>query len=155
MNILYIKSPNKINFAGQLDVQGMIVCEGDVTANDSADTLTFSGQVVVSSVDTLPEEYGDLREETGTFLLAPGFSADFSGQANFINGTIAANGITFSGQAGGIINGTIINYSHDTMVMSGQSELNFDRTGSDQHSAGFLPYSQLEYLPETYREFSL
>ena len=153
--VLYIKSPNKINFAGQLTVQGIIVCEGDVTEDNSADTLKFSGQVIVSSVETLPEEYGDLRQETGTFLLAPGFSADFSGQANFINGTIAANGISFSGQAGGVINGTIINYSHDTMVMSGQSVLNFDRTGSEQRSAGFLPYSQLEFLPETYQEFSL
>ena len=50
-------------------------------------------------------EFAAISEETGTFLIAPGFSSDFSGQSNIINGVIAVAGVRFTGQAGGTING--------------------------------------------------
>lgn len=153
--VLYIKSPNKVNFAGQLIVTGLIVCEGDYENPISGDSLTFSGQVICMDTSTLVgEEYDGIKDETGTFLLAPGFETDFSGQANFINGAIAASGVSFSGQAGGTINGSIINYSRDVMDIAGQSQLIFNRTGMEECPAGFMPYSQLRYIPQSYTELS-
>ncbi len=154
--ILYVKSPNKIKFAGKVQVYGMIVCEGDYLNETITDSVDFSGQVFSGDVATLagdPEFDGvDLSIYDGTFLLAPGFSTDFSGQANFIDGVIAANGVSFSGQAGGMVNGSIINYSKETMDLSGQSELVFNRSGSHNNPAGFVPYSKLVYMPSSYTE---
>jgi hypothetical protein len=158
--ILYIKSPNRVKFAGRVTVIGSIVCEGDYQSSVSGDSVDFAGQVTCMDAATLAGTTGfeELTSDDlvnrfdGTFLLAPGFETDFSGKANFINGVIAANGVSFSGQAGGIVQGSIINYSYDTMVLAGQSELVFVRSGTDTNPAGFVPYSRLEYIPSSYKE---
>ena len=110
------------------------------------------GTVDSASVSELPEEYGDLREETGTFLMAPGFSTSFGGDFETINGAIAANGITFYGNAGGTIEGSVINYSDTPMELSGNNDLFFNRFADTEIPVGFEPDIVLRYNPATYSE---
>ncbi len=151
--ILFVEQPNKVQFAGKVNVNGLIVCDGDLGYTDPNNNMTFSGQVESSDASSLEGyEFDAIKQETGTFICAPGFGLDFSGQANYVNGAIAGSGINFSGQAGGTINGSIINYSSDTMGLGGQSELVFNRSGRDEDPAGFTSVQVLKFDPSSYVE---
>ena len=151
--VLFIEQPNNVKFAGKATVQGIIVGDS-VVGDESADNnIDFSGQVVcIDAGELAGVEFDGIRDETGTFLIAPGFSSDFSGQSSVINGVIAVAGIGFTGQAGGTINGSIVNYSSDPMVMQGQGTLMFNRSGTDENPAGFEPVMKLEYDSSSYTE---
>lgn len=151
--VLFIEQPNRVKFAGQLIVQGIIVGDSAVGDDSYDNDIDFSGQVQCLDMAGLTgAEFEAVKQETRTFLIAPGFSADFSGQSNFINGVIAVAGVRFTGQAGGTIDGSIINYSSEPMVMEGQGSLQFNKTGIDDNPAGFTPVMTLHYTPSSYSE---
>jgi len=154
--VLFIETPNHVTFAGQSNVNGIIVGDGDLSEESAQNSLNFSGQVICNSVDVLTEpEFDAIKQETGTFIVAPGFGLDFSGQELHMSGAIAASGISFSGQAGGTIEGSLINYSNEPMLLSGQSNLIFDRSGTVANPAGFTPNHKLQFDPESYSEVSI
>ena len=149
--VLFIETPNRVSFAGKSKINGVIVGDGSLDSPDSS--IKFSGQVISNDASTLNEEqFGGIVNETGTFILAPGFSLDFSGQANTMNGAIAGSGISFSGQAGGMINGSIINYSSDVMTLTGQTTLTFNRSGRNSNPSGFDSTPILRFNPGSYSE---
>jgi len=151
--VLFVETPNVVHFAGKCTVNGIIVGDGDLSDDSCTNQISFSGQVVCNSVETLEgSQFDEVKEETGTFVVAPGFGLDFSGQALNMSGAIAANGISFSGQAGGTVGGTIINYSATPMTMSGQSNLTFSRSGADSDPSGFTSNQTLAFQPESYSE---
>lgn len=153
--VVFIETPNVVTFNGHVNITGIIVGNGDITDDSGTNQIDFQGTVNSNPVTDLPEEFGDLRNETGTFLLAPGFRASFSGTFSTLSGAIAANGIEFSGNAGGTINGSIINYSDEEMILSGNSDLNFNRSGTVEIPAGFVPEIVLHYDPLSYSEIIL
>jgi hypothetical protein len=151
--VLFIEQPNIVTFAGKAIITGIIVGNSPPGTITSANNIHFSGQVSCLDVSTLQgEQFAAIRNETGTFLIAPGFHADFTGQANIVHGVIAAAGIRFSGQAGGVINGSIINYASLPVVLEGQSELQFNRSGSAHNPAGFAPVRTLTIDVASYSE---
>jgi hypothetical protein len=151
--VVFIEYPNQVTFAGNADITGIIVGDGDLNDNSGTSKIDFKGTVSSTSVAELPvEQYGDLTTETGTFLMAPGFSAFFGGNFDTLNGCIAANGVQFYGNAGGIIGGSVINYSPMPMNLSGNSDLYFNRSGITDIPAGFMPEVVIHYLPESYNE---
>lgn len=151
--ILFIELPNSVNFAGKAEISGMIVAAGDRNNELPGCNISFAGQVVSHDAQSLTgSQYDAIKQEKGTFILAPGFSLDFSGQAMHMNGAIAANGISFSGQAGGTINGSLINYSQKPVTLSGQSNLTFNRSGRTTDPSGFSPDQTLVFQPTSYSE---
>lgn len=151
--ILYIESPNVVEFGGNCNVNGLIIAEGDYDDNSGVNKIDFQGTVSSQSVATLPTGgiYDGLQGETGTFLLAPGFAVSFGGNFDILNGCIAANGVRFYGHAGGEIGGSIVNYSDTPMDLSG-SDLLFNRSGIEDLPAGFIPEIVIHYDPESYEE---
>jgi len=152
--IVFIEAPNIVTFTGNTTITGIIVGNGDLSDNSGTNQICFTGTVNSYPVTDLPEEtqFEQLRNETGTFLMAPGFSVSFGGNFNTLNGAIAANGIEFFGDAGGTIDGSVINYSGSPMTLSGNSDLFFSRSGTDQMPAGFGPEIILYYVPSSYSE---
>lgn len=150
--IVFVETPNIVTFTGNTDVIGIIIGDGNLAYPSDDNQLVFLGNVDSSSVSQLDATFGDIREETGTFLLAPGFDACFGGSFNTINGVIAASGIEFFGNAGGTVNGSIINYGEDLMTLLGSVDLVFDRSGLTENPAGFETYMVLEFQPESYSE---
>lgn len=151
--VVYIEYPNQVTFAGNADITGIIVGDGDLNDNSGTSTIDFQGNVSSTSVAALPvEQYGNLTTETGTFLMAPGFAVSMGGSFDTLNGCIAASGVTFYGNAGGIIGGSVINYSPTPMTLSGNSDLYFNRSGITDIPAGFMPEVVMHYLPESYSE---
>ena len=155
--IIYIEQPNVVTFTGGTIITGMIVAEGDTYDNSGTNQINFLGNVESNPVEDLPqtEEFAGIREETGTFILAPGFSTSFGGSFETLNGVIASNGVSFFGNAGGIIGGSVINYSDTPMTMSGNSDLYFNRSGIDENPAGFSPEKVLQHTAGSYNEIIL
>lgn len=156
--IVFIEAPNVVTFTGNVTITGIIVGDGDLSDNSGTNQIIFAGTVDSYSVTDLPEDdpqFEELRNETGTFLMAPGFSVSFGGNFNTLNGAIAANGIEFFGNAGGTVDGSIINYSDSPMTLTGNSDLFFNRSGTDQMPAGFGPEIILYYVPSSYSEVVL
>lgn len=152
--IMFIESPNIVTFAGNCNITGLIIGDGDVNDDSGTNQLIFQGNVQNASVADLPLEsqFDGLREETGTFLMAPGFSASFGGNFATLNGAIAANGITFFGDAGGTIAGSVLNYSDTPMILSGNSDLFFNRSDATEVPAGFELEIVLQHEPASYDE---
>ena len=152
--VMFIEPPNVVKFNGNTQITGVIVANGSLDAPSSDNSVQFSGTVDSHDVNQLPDEAGfaELREKQGTFLLAPGFSTSFSGNFATINGVIAASGISFSGNAGGTINGSVVNYSDTPMILDGNTDLIFNRSGSGTSPPGFGPSKELIFQPSSYSE---
>jgi len=151
--IMYIKVPNVVSFTGNAEIHGLIVAEGDADNPVEGCVIDFGGTVDSYDVSTLSEaEFGELTQQTGTFLLAPGFSVCFRGDFDTLNGVIAASGVEFQGNAGGTINGSVINYSDECMTLAGNTDLVFNRSGVEQVPAGFEPATTLEFICDSYYE---
>ncbi len=152
--IVYIEAPNVVQFSGGADITGIIIGDGDITDNSGDNRLIFTGNVESHLISELPDEpqFTDLRDLSGTFIMAPGFGLSFGGNFNALCGVIAGNGINFSGNAGGVINGTIINYSDEEMTLSGNSDLSFNHSGITESPAGFVPEYTMTYNPDSYME---
>lgn len=146
-----------MTFSGNTTITGIIVGNGDLNDDSATNKINFTGNVISYPVTNLPstEQFAQIRSETGTFLIAPGFKASFGGNFHTTNGTIAANGIRFYGNAGGTINGSIINYADTTAEISGNSNLHFNRSSSTLIPAGFVPQLVLQYDASSYSETSL
>jgi hypothetical protein len=152
--IVFIETPNIVTFSGNVTIIGIIIGNGDYQDDSGTNQINITGNVSSQPVTELPNEpqFAGIKNETGTFLMTPGFSASFGGNFNTVNGAIAANGISFFGNAGGIINGSILNYSDEEMDLSGNSDLYFNRSGTSVVPAGFVPEIILQYEPASYTE---
>lgn len=150
--IVFIETPNVVTFSGNTIITGIVVGDGSYEDNSATNQVNFLGTVDSYPVSNLPEQFGQLRDETGTFALTPGFSVSFGGNFSTLNGAIAANGVEFFGNAGGIINGSVVNYSGEPMTLSGNNDLFFNRSADAQVPAGFIQDIVLQYVPTSYAE---
>jgi len=157
--ILYVESPNTLIMTGGVDVTGLIVADGDWEDDSGDNEIYITGNVDSYPVTELSDEpqFADLRNEIGTFIMAPGYKISIGGSFDTIpiSGAIAGNGVEFFGDAGGTILGSIINYSEETMSLSGNSDLLFNRSGLDEIPAGFVPQIIVAYDPVSYRELMI
>lgn len=155
--VVFIETPNVVTFSGNTTITGIIVGNGDLNDNSGTNQINFAGNVISYPISELPNEtqFAQLREQTGTFLIAPGFSTSFGGNFDNLNGSIAANGIRFHGNAGGIINGSLINYSDTETEITGNSDLYFNRSGTSHVPAGFVPDIILQYYAPSYSETAI
>jgi cytoskeletal protein CcmA (bactofilin family) len=152
--VVFIETPNVVTFTGNTTITGLIVGDGDTQDNSGTNKIIFLGNVESQSVSNLPDltQFAGLKDEKGTFVLAPGFAVSLGGSFSTLNGAIAGNGIEFFGNAGGTIQGSIINYSDDQMTFSGNSDLHFNRSGTVKVPAGFAPEIILRYDASSYQE---
>jgi len=152
--VVYIEAPNKVTFNGNATVCGIIVCEEPAVGNLDANELKFAGTLAASGVDHLPADsrFDGLRNETGTFLLAPGYRAVFSGNFNTLNGCIVADQVCFSGNIAGTVRGNVLNMSPHNLTMVGDAHVTIDKSGAKDHPAGLTRHYSLVCQSGSYRE---
>jgi len=152
--IVYVESPNKVTFNGNATVCGIVVCEEPAVANLDVNQLKFTGTLSASGVEHLPDEsrYDGLRHETGTFVLAPGFKAVFSGNFNTLNGSIVADQVCFSGNIAGTVRGNVLNMSPYNLTMVGDAHVTIDKSNTPDHPAGLSRNYSLVCVKRSYRE---
>ena len=151
--ILLIESPNVVTF-DNVDLQGIIVGEGDVTANPVTDRIDVLGNFASGPYPS-GAEFDAIRDEEGSSIVAPGFAMSFQGNFSTLEGVVAVSGVHFSGNVAAEIKGTIINYSDQPMIIEGNATMNFDRSASTKIPAGFDTHRVLTYDPSSYDEFAL
>ncbi len=152
--ILLIESPNVVTFSKNVALKGIIVAEGDASADPVTDRIDIMGNFSSSSYPS-GAEFDAIRGEVGSSIVAPGFAMSFQGNFSTLEGVVAVSGIHFSGNVAALIKGTIINYSDDPMVIEGNASMNFDREASTKVPAGFDTHRVLTYKPSSYDEFTL
>ena len=150
--VVYIEQPNQVKFNGNLTLCGMIVT--DEANNPTVNTITFAGNTSVLGVENLPpgNPYDGLRDLTGTFLLAPGFGAKFTGGFTTLNGSMVASGFEFSGNAGGTIRGSVVNLADSYFIVKGDVSLKFDHQNANPNPAGLIRPYILVCVPGSYEE---
>jgi hypothetical protein len=148
--ILFIESPNIVVFDGNADIKGMIVADGSVE-NPGTNSMTFNGNFQSGSFPS-DSEFDTMRSEEGSSMLAPGFALTLAGNFSSLGGVMAVSGFHLAGNAGAVVEGTILNYSGDPTLVEGNATLNFDRAGSVKVPAGFDLYRELNYEPASYSE---
>jgi Tfp pilus assembly protein PilX len=155
--VVFIETPNVVEFTGDANLTAIVVGNGDWTDDSETNRISFLGNVDSYPVSDLPDEeqFEGLENETGTFVIAPGFHVSFGGNFSALSGAIAGNGIEFHGNAGGIINGSIINYSNVEASLGGNSKLQFNRSGIVNIPSGFVPEIILYYDANSYSEVTL
>jgi hypothetical protein len=146
--ILYIEPPNIVTFGHNVELRGIIVAPGDVQ-NPGTNTITFLGNFATAPYPS-GAEFDTIRHETGSSIIAPGFSATFAGNFSALDGVMGISGVHFSGNANAVIKGTIINYSDTPAVVEGNATLNFDRMYSTKIPSGFDTHRELNYDPSSY-----
>ncbi len=153
--IVYIESPNTVEFRGNTNICGMIVTEEPPVENFNTNQILFQGNVAVSGVESLPDDnsrYDGLRDQTGTFMLAPGFQTRFSGNFNTISGAMAAGQFIFSGNAHGTISGGLMNLSDANLLLKGSANLTIDRQNADSTPVGFGSAYRLVCVAGSYKD---
>jgi hypothetical protein len=158
---MYVKYPNVITFEGQTTIMGVIVTNGSPTHDPDPCTpdaaFIFSANVDSYPVTDLPSggQFDPIKSKIGTFIVAPGFRVVMSGGFGVISGAIGCNGFSMSGGAGGVINGSIINYANNEMYLSGNGDVYFNRSGMYEVPAGFAPQTIMLYNPASYAELGI
>jgi hypothetical protein len=153
LGVLYIQPPNKVTFSGNASIVGVIVADEPTADNLTANQIKFTGNVRSLSVENLPPgaAYDGLRDLTGSFLLAPGFSTQFSGNFGTINGCMVASEFKFDGNAGGTVVGGIANLRDSIVQVTGEACLAVDRRGLDE-PAGVVSSTKLVCVAGSYAE---
>jgi len=152
--VVYIEQPNDVRFAGNADITGVIVTADAGDNAYEANTITFSGSVTSKQLNVLPDlpQFSELRQMPGSMLLAPGFGVAFTGDFDVLNGAIAADKITFTGNAGGIVRGPIICYGDTEFELWGNSEVSIDRSTYGTTPPGFKMPIKFVPVADSYTE---
>ncbi|MCX5655383.1 MAG: hypothetical protein NTY65_12110 [Planctomycetota bacterium] len=152
--VVYIQAPNKVTFSGNATIIGCIVADQPAVDNLTANQIRFTGNVSTAGVESLPAgaQYDGLRALTGSFLLAPGFSTEFTGNFNTVNGCMVASEFKFTGNAGGTLKGGVVNLRDSTFQMTGNARLVIDREGTVPNPAGIVSSTKLVCVSGSYAE---
>jgi hypothetical protein len=158
--VLFIERPNNVKFNGNVKIEGTIVVDTDPTATGNAGTMStnvisFSGNGgTKSGVETLPvqPQFDGLRNLTGSFILAPGFTVDLTGNFGSVNGSIVGSKITVDGSASLIVKGTLINVDPNLLLVKGNGQVMIASTGTTNYPSGLRFGSHYFPVPGSYRE---
>ncbi len=153
--VVHIEAPNIVKFAGHATINGLIVTDDSNLPLESCQ-LTFAGTLDAKGVDALPdtEEFAAVKEQTGSFLLAPGFGVTFAGNFETIKGSMAADQFTFSGTAAGMIEGAVIGLKDLPTALDGKVSILVDRSHLDENPAGIYKPLGFDIVPDTYVELT-
>jgi hypothetical protein len=151
--VVYIEAPNNVRFEGGATLNGLVVTQ-QTTEPLAQCQIYFGGHVEARGVDVLPatSEFAAVKQQTGTFIAAPGFGVTFAGSFSTINGSVAADQLTFAGTADGTIRGTVIGLKDLPTDVGGNVDIFVDRNNADPNPAGFIKAKTLAPNPSTYAE---
>jgi len=152
--VVFIEVPNRVTFGAGTIIRGVIVTEDAGTASRDNE-IKFENGTVSFGVETLPDTglFKDLREMTGSFILAPGFRVKFENDAGVINGVIAAEGVKFENSFVGTLRGGILCYGTEEFGAENGSSFTIDHSHYTDVPAGFVVEERrFEALSATYAE---
>jgi Tfp pilus assembly protein PilX len=153
--LVFVEVPNRVTFTGNLNMTGMIVTQDAGDNVYTTNTIRFTGNSTFRGVEQLPDtsEFQSLRQMPGSFLLAPGFGLSFTGNFGAVNGCMAADAFTWTGNASGVVHGPIINYSDSVFSLTGNSNVTINRATYSDTPPGFSSPGRFTPVASSYREY--
>jgi hypothetical protein len=151
--VVYIQQPNKVTFSGQVDITGVIVSENSGMGTLLSNQLIFSGSGGTKrGVQDLPPDpqFDGLRDLLGSFIVAPEFDVQLTGNFGAINGHITGDKVTLSGSNSSSVTGSLVALK-GTLTIGGNTDatLVYD---SNQGHAGLRFPDRYVPVPITYQE---
>ena len=151
--VLYIEGSNYIEFKGNTNIQGAIVTANNIGLNTSRNVLYFSGSVTAQAIDTLPVSYGDERNLTGAFIIAPAYKVQMFGNFGTVSGSIISGQFQMGGSAEGTVMGSIIQMGGGETRIEGSADVVIASTGTTKYPAGVTFGIHYTNVPGSYFEF--
>ncbi len=152
--VIYIEAPNRVTFGEGTTIRGVIVTE-DGGDPSPANEIKFENNTYSYGVETLPDTglFREVREMTGSFILAPGFRVKFENESGVVNGLIAAEHVKFENSFSGTLRGGIICYGSEEMKAENGSSFTIDHSHYTDVPAGFeVDERKLEAVSASYVE---
>ena len=134
--ILYVESPNSVQFRGNATINGIIVFEAK--GSPAVNSLDFRGNVSPASIPNTPEFDALRAAAKGWAIAAPTASVVMSGSVDgALDGTVVASSVNLNGSADlTFTNGSIVALSSSptllqgkTVTFNGTAAANFPVTG--------------------------
>jgi hypothetical protein len=155
--VLYIKMPNKITFAENVTVRGVIVVEPSANPRDYKDkknTLNFEKGATLFDIATLPVNSQfpqGLHDLSGATIIAPDTQVRFKGKSGAWTSTIIAEDITLHNHSSGLVSGSIISYGDVKFDKKGVLSIDRNRDRAPMIARRSLP---MRFVPiaSTYDE---
>jgi hypothetical protein len=153
--IMYIESPNTVEFRGNFNLQGFIVFENAGTSADNV--LDFRGNVAQLPLPA-GAQFDALRTTSGVAILAPTAAVTMSGSTDStLRGNVILGSFSFAGSADIVIDqGTLMTYNetNNSVVFNGKT-VKFTATGANNMPTSGVSYSAF-YQPNaaSYQEVS-
>jgi Tfp pilus assembly protein PilX len=152
--ILYIQQPNNVKFNGGVNITGVIVCEDLGVGTLLTNVLNFQGNGgIKKGVDQLPnspEFVGIKADLGGSFIIAPGFDVNFTGNFGSIAGHIVGDRITMQGSSDATISGSLVSLKNPLKITT-SGTLSFKLDPNQPH--GGLRFSdRYTPMPASYDE---
>ena len=139
--VVYVRQPNKVTFAGQCTITGMIVTENAGIGTLLTNQLIFSGNGgVKAGVQALPNdpEFIGLKQLAGSFIVAPGFDVQLTGNFGSISGHITGDKVTLSGATNSNVTGSIVALK-STLTIGGNTNATLLYDPSQGHAGMRFP----------------
>jgi hypothetical protein len=151
--VVYIQQPNIVTFNGNVTIQGVIVTEDKHTGDLTTNQLVFSGNGgSKTGVETLPAgaQFDGLRNLIGSFIVAPGFDVQLTGNFGNIGGSIAGDRVTLNGSSASTVTGTVMTLKSNPLKVTGNTAINL-APATTSH-AGLAFSQRYSILPSSYAE---
>jgi hypothetical protein len=151
--VVYIKQPNKVTFAGSCSITGVIVGEDSGVGTIVTNAVIFTGMGgAKAGVEALPNlpEFAGLKKLPGTFIVAPGFDVQLTGNFGSINGHITGDKVTLSGATSSNVTGSIVALK-GTLTIGGNTTATLVHDATQGH-AGLRVEDRYIPVPSSYQE---
>jgi hypothetical protein len=163
--VIYIEAPNIITFNSNTLIRGTIVTPNTpMVASTTTNAINIAGQATSYDMKTLADIYlpdnpirlefpPELLALSGASIIAPGFKVSMSGGYASLSGSIIADQIAMSGNAGGYITGSLIQLNKQKLTITGSGGVIMEKPSSTMWPAGLYFRSYYEPRHKSYREF--
>lgn len=156
--VLWIKTPNVLTFRGSTTINGVIVSDPSAPFDAAGNQISFAGNVSSTPIAQLPTSNpaysAGLVQLTGSFMLVPNFSVSMTGDFGTIGGSIVAGQISMTGNAHGVVQGSVIGMTDNPLTLNGHASITISSTGTSQYPTGMSFGNRYTPLPGTYLEIT-
>jgi hypothetical protein len=152
--IMFIASPNKVDFQGTFNLKGFVVFEN--TGDPSGNQITFTGDLTTGPVPNAPE-FDALRATSGVAILAPTAKITFGGNAKGnLRGSLITSRFESTGNQKEIVidQGTLmtLDTGPDSAIF-GSKTIRFSATGANNlPTTGMIYSAYYRPNPTSYQE---
>ena len=157
--VVYIESPNYVYFKNNVDVTGVIVAEKPAPGGGGTNKIEFKNNLTITGVENLPDtpadRFSEIRQLTGSAILAPGFDLEFKNNFVETSGTIACENLILKNNVASTIKGAIIIYGSGGLTFKNNSIITIDRSNMEGLPAGVTAPGPtvLAPRPDSYTEY--